>query len=304
MKKLLFYPVLNKSLLFKMGYNFDEEFYFEFYNDNQEINMDIKIEDKNSTTVIMDDINKRWYVDKHNLIVNRKIKFNPKVLFGESGIVSSDATIGIALKSTSNKSSNRDIKEIKRFNVNDELINIDTSYNFEKNRINDDVHYSIILFLADVGEQDNKNESHLINVPGTILGNLSEIRMIFKGSKSSFNTVTVSDKDLPLWFLRSDFIPENNVYDSIELVINESHKDYGLLDPNDNKYNLEFIREISINIVTMIISRGYQMIEEIQNTTYDQGTIGYLVQKYIELYEIHNDDIMEIHKNVCEGIRK
>lgn len=304
MNKFLFYPTLNRIHLDNINLVKEDNFRFYFNDNDKGIQRQVIVKNTKDSKLLISDRNNIWYIDQHNLIIKKTLSLNPKYLFGKNGIAPINSIIGIAIKYTSSTSRHRGVKHISDLRYDDNIKEIETEFNFNKGIINDDVQYRIILYLKDITGIINDDESHLNKVKGTILGVLDEVMFNFRGSGSFFNTVKINNPKEVLWYLRADFEPDSDVKDSIEMVINEGHKDYGLFDPNNKlKYNIDFIREVTISIVVMIINKGYQFINEIDNNEYDVGKVGHLIKYYLSLFNINNNNIEEVHKLVSKGIR-
>lgn len=303
MSKLLLYPTLNGDLLKKIKFNGDEKLQFYFTDKEKQVDLSIGVDYVNNSTVLMNDSNNRWFVEHNNLIIKRKLEFYTSGLFGRSGIAPKNSTIGIAIKYGSSSSAYRVTKNISSFDSLTEKVEIDGKFQFEKNTIRDEVKFSYILYLKDIPDIIEYEEKHLNTTVGTILGTLLEVDLIFSGNKSSFNTVLVDDKSLPLWYLRMDFDPTNLVRDSVELVINKSHRDYGLFDYNDKIYDRFFLEEVKISIVTQIIVRSLDFKSEIDELEFEVGTLGHLVKYYYQIFNLDTDRMEDVYKAVSGGIR-
>lgn len=304
MNNILFYPTINSKMLDEMKLNQEDNFKFYFNDVNRNIIREIIVEDINNDKIVLKDKNNVWFVDQHNLIVERRVRFDTTKLFGSGGVTPKNSILGISIKYTSSKSGHRGVKEIIDFNNNQGFIDINTKFEFLKGDINDDIQYSIIIYLKDIVGEVSPSEKHFNLVKGTILGVVDNKSFTFRGDGSFFKTIKINDKNSPLWYLRTDFEPSLYVRDSIELIINEGHKDYGLFDPLDKRYNEDFIMEVTINIVVMIISRGFELINEIQSTEYEEGMIGHLIKYYIKVFDLNSTNIEDIHRIVNKEIRK
>lgn len=303
MSNFTLYPRLREKHIENIDYK-KTKINFSFNNDDEITKINVSDSDNNYYSVR--DIDNKWLYKFSNLIIDKNIEFSPKFLFGSNGIAPRNATIGFAVAWESITSLTRGIKEEFEFSHNS-TINEDINIYFDKRDIKDVVRIKLVLFLKRKATIIEDNEEHLNNLEGSILGVLDEFVLDFLGDGSSFPVEEIEDRNKPLWHLNINYDTlDDMAHDSIALIINKSHKDYSLFDYNSKRYNLDFITEVMINVVVMLISEilSKDDMDIILNDNFNEGSIGSLIKYYVSIYDLEKGSLTSIHSTISRGLRK
>lgn len=295
------YPTLNDYTKEKIKYK-HYNYKFSYLNKTQNLYDEIKV-DHNDNPIIFKDQNQRWYYGNDNLKIMKRVNFNTKPLFGKDGIASRRSTLGVGIFWKSKKTMRRGVKEIAQFTYADELVDSSAEIVFDDKKIRDELEIEVIIYLVEHVEDMNDQNNLYAKTPGTILGKLDYKKIIFTGSGSLFPTISISDKDAPLWSLSmyTDF--DDNIENVLNLIINEAHPKFKLLNVNDkSNYSEALVEEISINIIYQIIINSIDQ-KELLKDNYPDGTLGSIVRYYINIYNIDLDTKEDIYYKISKGVR-
>lgn len=256
-------------------------------------------------TIILRDQQHRWSSETDNLFIRKKFKLKTSKLFGENGIAHMSSIIGIATIFTSNNSLQRGSKENTDFRIIDEDLEFYLEYEFDKNQLRGDFSLELILYLKEVTDEIDEKEIHLSNIQGSILGSLYKLNFKMSGDTSSFPTITSKKGKEALWKFHSGYSIFDSINDSILLEINEDHRDYSLFDyKNKETYNANFVKEVMISIIFQLIIKHREEFIDNNTIEFDEGTIGFLVSYYIDIYDLDLSNISNIFVQISKGIRK
>lgn len=301
MSNFTFFPKLNENIIKTIGYNENEKFNFSFI--ENDILKTISIKDYNNVTLNFIDEHNRWFFNQNNLIVNKKISFNSDYLFGTEGIAPINSTIGVAVAWESPKSLSRGVEHQFDLKYGNEIINKNIEIRFEPKQLRESVKIKIILYLKEKASLQFPYEFYLCNTEGTILGVLDEITLNFVGDGSTFPTEIINDPNKPLWEIKINLEYYKEVSETLLLFINEAHKDFPLFNYKDERFNEDFLTEVMISIVSIILIKSIDEIDEIRETTYIDGTLGSLINYYLNSFEIDTTSIESIFASVGREIR-
>lgn len=300
MKGFVAYPTLNEKIISKLAYNASDKFIFRRTNNGKLDEIKVNYSYKN---VYFEDY-KSWLYKRDDLHITKDIKFNPKSLFGQDGLVSSFATIGIAISWKSNKSMRRGVKKIGTFNFNDYKVNEKVHLYFKSKEIKDSVDVEIILYVSEPSKVNLSEESHLINLKGAILGVIDSIHLSFVGLGSSFPTSSINSPNEPLWKLNVEMDLFESVTNTVELIVNEGHYKFSLLDSKHVNFNSDLLEEIMISIVYQLIILSLNDIKVYSEEEFEEGTLGNLIKYYYKTFKLEINNENNFYKLISLGIRK
>lgn len=268
--KISMFPILSSSMIDEIGLKFnDYEFFFslkeeEFLLANEKLN-------KSDQTGRVIDKNGVWNSKNNNLIIRRKFTIdNSNMLFGEKGIICKDAILGIALSWSCSGCKHRDsipVGEIKydSKNIKQKVFYID--YEFKKSFLKGSLELRVVLYIKSKGTP-KKEEEHLANEEGCILGELDKYLVEVDGVGSLFPIYEINEPNKPLWKISLEW--EDPTYssfsDSVAIYINKNHKSYKYLDKSKKTFNSELLKEIMTR--TMLI-----LIMKVKESAYWEATI-------------------------------
>lgn len=303
MSNFTLYPRLTDKLMDLLNYDYNTNFDFFFTNDHGDL-QSIRLDNVNDNTIILKDVNNRWLHNINNLIIKKKINFKTKGLFGPKGIAPNNSKIGVSIAWFSQKSITRGVIKQFEFDSSTSTINKSIEVEFQKGQFRGDATIQVMIYLKEQADFLTNNERHLNNTPGVVLGVLEEKTLVFDGSGSKFPTEEFEDKNAPLWRLKIMNDLSGDITENISLQINKSHKKYYLFDMNSDKYSPDFLEEVMISVVSMIIQKFKDDLNEIKNTDYHETSLGSLINYYINTYNIDIEDITTIQSSVNKVVRK
>lgn len=299
MKKFRTYPTINDRIFKSINYIGDTKFKFKNKSQNTEDHINI-IADED--VIEFRDKDRRWFYKQNDLIIEIEIKFETKSLFNKLGIAEENSELGVAISWSSKKSMIRGIEDVGSFSKHNEIFERTGKLYFGKDQIRESLNYEVIIYLKKPVIKSG-GFSIFADVPGTVLGVLETRRLDFTGSGSTFPIVNVRDEKYPLWKLeiKSDE-PTDLVEDSIELVLNESHKKYELFEQGET-FNESFVQEVMINVVFQLLL--FEEKEKFYDEEYEEGTLGALINYYKRVYSIKDyEDATELYASISKEIRK
>lgn len=301
MSRIQFYPKLNKNIIDSSKYK-SSKIKLSYNDLIRNVELELKVKDNDKTIILLDEYN-RWVYNINNLILKKSISLETKSIFGKDGIAPTNSTVGIYVNHDAYKSLNRGVKKIGVFNNQLQTVNFDIEYNFKENQILDKAVVGIYLYLETEDDNIDASELHLSNTKGSILGKFEDIELVYQGRKSMFPTREIEDRSKPLWELFINYELYDYLDETIELIINKSHKDYHLFDINNKeKYSFEYVREVMINVVVMLLVSSTEFNHELDNNEFELGTLGYLLSYYRKVFDIKSDRIEDIYSSVSKGV--
>ncbi|MFT5874840.1 MAG: hypothetical protein ACI8WT_003819 [Clostridium sp.] len=229
-----------------------------------------------------------WNPDEYNLIINRQYKFNNyNIIFGEKGIACSDSMIGIAVVWTSADSKQRGIIEVGEINNTNEELHFSMEYFFDKAQLRGDIEFTTILYIKNTGNP-LRNEQHLANSCGCIVGEIDKFYLRLDGTGSIFPIYEINDLYKPLWYLNCEW--EDPRYDDfvecVSIYINSGHKNYKYLDKTRRTYDEQLLKEIMASALTIVITklRSETFWDSIAGGTaeFEDGSIAQAVSYFIK----------------------
>jgi len=297
------YPRLNDNLIKGIEYNNNEYFQF-YYQDDDNFEREISIDNKNEQHILMVDKYDRWFYNTNNLIIKKNIRFKTKNLFGENGIAPMNSKIGLAFIVESNDTKFKKVEKIKEFDYSDMMVNYQFIKEFPKNTFQGNTTIKFVLYLAKKSNLILDNEKNKVNMEGAIFGVLEEKTLIFEGSASTFPTVEFEDSTKPLWTLNILENIEMPISEAITLNINKAHHDYDLFNSQDERHNPEFIKEVSIMIIVKILWKLKEDYSTILENKYESGTLGSLASYYIRVYNPSFESLEKLYESISFEVRK
>lgn len=302
MNRLLFYPTYNDSYQSKIKLDISNSFQLE-YRDGSNGRRTINAKHERNYTILVDQ-NHMWTSEFNDLLILNKVKLDSTALFGENGIAPYNSKIGVATSFSSIKSSQRGINKNIILDKDSGEVEFYLEYHFGPNYLRSEFDISLILYLDTPATELLLNEENLNNTQGVNLGELYTRKFLMDGDGSTFPTETVKVPGGPLWSLRTGFHVEDPVSESLLLMINESHKDFDLINfQKKEKYDKELIKEISISMVYQIIVKHRDEYINYKDE-FSHNSVGSLIKYYVTVYNIDLSDPDKIFEAISKGIRK
>lgn len=264
------------------------------YSDGQEsfeLRSDAEDDAGKETICIIDDLG-RWTPEKYGFKCAGVLCLdNVGSLFGEDGIVSQDAKLGVGIQWKSKSSNYRGAKDIGLLSSEDNNLVLDFDIAFEAASLRNSVELSFVIYLAEPGEKESSIAT------GTIMGEIKELLLILEGSGSTF---TVFEKNVPgdpLWSIDCDWDdPEYSQFsECVRVTINIGHNAWQLA--SDDDVRRELLKEIMASSMQIIISE----LEPYQYETdgdFEPGSVSAAVRYFVSRADINTDSYASVAKSV------
>ena len=235
-----------------------------------------------------------WNADKHNLFVKRTIALkNYRTLFGPSGLACKNARLGLSIVWTSPDSRQRGAAPIVDFGITKEELSAaqdhtftagEVDLEFARAKIRGDINFSIVLYIAKTGTPA-KDELHLANEEGFVLGAFDSFVLRIDGNGSLFPVFEVHEKGLPLWYVRCDWTdPTSDLFaDSVSININTAHKNFKYIDRTQKTFCAQLLVEVMSAALCCIIEkiRSEKYLDQILgDDEMESGSIGEAVRYF------------------------
>lgn len=241
-----------------------------------------------SNTILLKDERAIWNVDDYPFYISREIHItNADQLYGQEGIACLNATIGVAIKWSSKDSNRRDVFDLG------EIINTreEQRLKIEKgilDGLRGKVELTTIIYLKKNGIPQN-GESHLANIPGTILGELDTTSIRLDGSGSIFPIFVTSIPGGPLWDVTCNW--EDASVDSFEetvsIVFNSNHKNYKYINRKDRNFNGQLLIEILASALTLVIEKMREDDKDFSSFAYcGEGSVAAAIRYFQDKLEV------------------
>lgn len=295
------FPTLSKSIRVKTGY-YSAKYSFSYHRNGELFPLESQpttdVSTSSNVTVLkLMDSNAVWHPDLFDLSILCKCSVNsPVFLFGPNGIAPKNSTIGVAIQWTAKGSSVRGIQPIGVLKLNDKVpVLIEGDVSFPSKVLKGLLSLKVIYYLKEV-KSIEKNERHLANIPGTILGELDETRVLIDGNGSVFPIVETSAPGEPLWWVdcnwndpREDSFTEENFC----IHLNTAHKDYPSLNENEGLSNSPLLAEIIATSLQMLITNVLSDQTAAEDTkkghNLEAGSISAVIHYFMQTFDWNTD---------------
>lgn len=296
-KNITFYPTLDadqlKLLDKKIKYNFH-------YLSNENT---IAISTTENEKFISFDNKSEFDKEENSLFVDISVTLNNQnSLFGPTGIAPTDSQILLMLECYSQKSKFRKVVSSNKY-IEQNILFDDYSFELEiePNIIDREVTFSLLLILSKPTDHIKDNELFLNNTPGVIIGTLDKKTLYLSGNGSLFPIYTKSSNDKKLWDIKIDYEDPtiDKLSETIQLILNSSHKDYDLLNPQSKSYCERLIYEIISSAVTLIILdlKEKNLLGSLKDN-YSEGTIMHFIKYCNDVIHIDLNDTLSISSTI------
>lgn len=285
------YPNLTDELTVKMGY-VATNYAFSYGSEGLTYPLDARLADVNNNEVLLisDDRNE-WSPETHDLTLSRSLTIhNPHFLFGPNGLACESAELGLALLWTSKSSKQQGIEVIGGFRKKAQPLDFDIQFSFPSGFLRGRLNLQIIIYLKTPGAA-SRDEKHLANEAGVILGILDNFTVVLDGSGSVFPIVEVSEPTQPLWWVRCDWMdPQIDLFEeeNVQICLNSAHPDFKLLKLDGSFKDSVLLKEIissSLQIIIQKVQESESWDEIIIGKNCEQGSIAHAVHYLINTFD-------------------
>lgn len=284
------YPTLNEDMLEKM--RVQTSFYELYYvRNDQEYPLRCEtIDGSNTLNKVIDDEG-IWNPDDYNLCIKRNYTFRTyQCLFGETGIVCRNAILGVALMWTSADSKQRGVIPIGDIENSSREINMNLNYEFSVAQLRGDVDFTTILYLKIAGTP-LKNEEHLANEYGCLLGEIDKFTIRLDGNGSVFPMYEIHEPSQTLWYVKCDW--DDPTYEQfsecVSIYVNTAHKNYKFLDKTKRTFDEQLLKEIMSSALIIVIAKLKEQKSYWENTlmgdNLQKGSVSEAVYYFVNTLE-------------------
>lgn len=207
-----------------------------------------------------------WYPEKYNLLLRKTFSvIDASPLFGAGGIVPASAVIGVAVRWISSKSEHRGIVCCGELVAGTTNTDFHYEQSFDRNTIKGSVLLETVLYLKSTGVI-TKEEQHLAQQTGTILGVLDSCEMFVDGNGSIFPVATVNDSTKPLWWVYYDEAcdPLQDPFEEeyVEIRLNRAHPAFELLKIDGSLKDSPLFLEVISSALLVIVDSVKESLGE------------------------------------------
>ena len=138
------------------------------------------------------------------------------------------------------------------------------------------------------------DETHLANLPGTVLGILDTYTILFDGKGSAFPVAITNNPGGLLWSVDCDFDdPTTDRFnDCVSINLNSAHKDYKYINPSDKAFNPAFMREVLAGAISTIVDcvRETDFWDDIRNGNVEEESVGQAIYYFSKTLDLNLED--------------
>lgn len=274
---------------FRVGYSDGQEEY--------ELGDSVNLDNGRNVVPLVDDYGK-WSPVDYGFICSGRIQVeNCDILFGDDGIVSDDAVLGIAILWKSKSSVTRGSKQIGEIRGENVTLEADFEIEFGKASVRNNVELTFVLYLKTPGARE------LSISAGTVFGELYTVTLILEGMGSTF---TVYEKDIPgdpLWSIECDWDdPESSQFsESVRVIINTGHNAWQLA--TDDDVRKELLKEIMASSMQIVIGE-LDPSEYDPSSDYEVGSVSAAISYFVSRAGIDTESGTSIAKSVRSYLDK
>ena len=184
------------------------------------------------------------------------------------------------MKQTFLKVVNEDLSEVKDHT----FVEGEIEKEFSCAKLRGDIEFSVVLYIAEAGTPE-KDETHLANEEGYVLGEFDNFILRLDGTGSLFPVFEVYEKDQPLWYVRCDWTDplSDSFAESVSINLNTAHKNFKYIDRTQKTFCAQLLVEVMSAALCCIIEkiRSEKYLEQILgNEELEQGSIGEVIRYF------------------------
>ena len=293
MQTLSSFPIIDTALLQKVRFQ-SSPFRFYYTDDNGE-DKDLVAEDSGSSIHPLNDDSGRWSPDVNGFGIERTYTVRcASFLYGPDGVACKDAILALALVWKSPDSRQRSACEIGVLPNDGTPHSFTLSKYFPKPRFKGRLDLQTVVVIKAAGKPSDE-ESHLANIPGTVLGPVDTFSVTFDGVGSMFPINIISDKDGLLWSIDCNI--DDPLYDKftecVSINLNSAHADYKYINPADkSNFNPSFLREVLAGAISTIVDyvRETDYWDDIKNGKGEEESVGQAMYYFASSLNLNMDD--------------
>jgi len=236
----------------------------------------------------------QWSPNKHNIeLFGSVIIENVDTLFGQKGIVSHDAKLGIGMMWRSRTSGYRGSQQINTVCSDDGTICSNFNKAFSASSLRGSLELVFQLYVIDPGSGDNSLKA------GMLLGELDSVNLVLEGIGSTFAVFEKSSPGEPLWEVECDWDdPEVSQFtDSVRVTINNAHPAWIACSEEDTRK--ELLKEIMASSMQIVLSE-LETEQFSDSSDYEPGSVCDAMAYLLSRAELD----LESNATVAKSIRR
>lgn len=251
------FPVLSDQIKARLRLTVMDGYDFSYERDDEEYPLSAQETGAGQLNHKLVDEEGIWNPDDYDICMKRDYSLqNYTCLFGKTGIVCSNAVLGLAVVWTSSDSKQRGAIEIGEILNGSAPLSFRLDYKFKTAQLRGMVEFSTILYIKRAGTPGFE-ERHLANMYGCILGELDRYQVQLDGNGSVFPIYEVNEPGQPLWYIKCEW--DDPTYDqfaeSLSVFINTAHKNYRFLDKTKKTFDSQLLSEVMASALCTIIMK-------------------------------------------------
>ena len=287
---ILLYPSLSDELIKKLRYQKTE--YSFFFTDKDGLEQELQyepIETLSSLNCIKDESGE-WDQNKNDFGLRCKCCIEMfQYLFGPQGIACKNAVLGLAVVWKSSDSKQRGVIPVGTFTYDDQKLDATAEKKFVRAQLRGQVDFTTVLYIAEAGKP-SKEELHLANTNGLLLGEFDTFSIKLDGSGSTFPIFEVSEPGQPLWYVKCDWSDPTTdaLSDCVSINLNTAHNSFKFIDRKQSTFNNQMLSEIMASAISIIIEQlrlSGLWDQIIRNDNLEVGSVGQAVYYFSDSLE-------------------
>lgn len=261
----------------------------------------IDLGDSHLDEIMINDFEKNWTPDRHNLILKQSFSFSkPGYLYGENRITNKDNILALGLHLHSRSSNFQKTYEVGEISNELDLQILKVEKEFSVGELRGLIEFNYFLYLKKL----NKIGKFQSAIEGTTLSTefLESYSIGVDGSGSEFPMLETYEPKKGLWWLEfnyEDIYQDEFDTSNIILYLNQSHPEFDTFSARkrivDQFYMKSIIIEAMATITAQIILIDGLLVDE--KNTGEKGSIAKAVWYWISTFNIDTTSLTTIQKS-------
>lgn len=285
------YPVLDNAQYMAIGYASDLPM-FSYTENAEEFSLQLDISGGTSSSHVgkISDPRCSWYPATHDLILNKTCRIaSGYSLFGDNGIASESAVIGVALRWISSESDERGVIPFGQIGRADSAVEFEIHHLFERGTLKGSLKLQTILYLQNPGTP-KEQELYFAQQSGTVLGVLEQEEYYIDGNGSVFPIAVINAPGKGLWtvFYNDTADPMQDKFrsENVEIQLNKAHPNYDQLKIEASMIESPLFVEVLSSALMVIVesvkeAAGEEWENILEGTGFESGSIAEAVYYFI-----------------------
>ena len=295
------FPVVDEVSFERLGF---EAGPYMFYYTYEREERPLEVEDLgDGSSLKLVDPKGDWNPEDYGFFVRREVVIrHPHVLFGPKGVAPMGSSVGLSMLWLSRSSAVRGAAPFKIPIKNDTAAAVrNVEYEFPPGMLRGEFILTTSLFLLEGGVR-SREEMHLAQYPGTILGDLDRFKIVIDGRGSMFPILEIREPSQPLWRVEcnwSDPLVDAFDTDSVVIYLNASHPGYKELVQGDLKESY-LLKEVTASALHVIIQQAQnsEYWGDIKDGKAEHGSIGEALHYFITTLDWNTESPEQLARSI------